>query len=73
MSSQGNQREWDKFQRVRNWFGANMRLLFPIILLAGVRSPCQAVAQVSQSGDGNRGKIFFQQSCAIRLAATLDK
>jgi hypothetical protein len=47
------------------------RSLFPIMFFSGLSLGSEAVAQVPQTGDSDRGKIFFQQSCAICHAATL--
>jgi len=47
------------------------RLLFAVMFFAGLSIVSEAVAQVPQAGDSDRGKIFFQQSCAICHAATL--
>ncbi len=45
--------------------------LFPILFLVGLGSAREAAAQVPPAGDANRGKIFFQQSCALCHATTL--
>ena len=47
------------------------RSLFPIMFLVGLGFARQAVAQVPQAGDADRGKIFFQQACALCHATTL--
>ena len=47
------------------------RSLFSIMFLVGLGLARQAVAQVPPAGDPNRGKIFFQQSCALCHATTL--
>jgi hypothetical protein len=41
------------------------------MFFAGLSIVSEAMAQVPQAGDSVRGKIFFQQSCAICHAATL--
>ena len=47
------------------------RSLFSILFFAGLSFASEAVAQVPQAGDADRGKIFFQQSCALCHATTL--
>jgi glucose/arabinose dehydrogenase len=41
------------------------------VFLAGLGTGNEAVAQVPQAGDTSRGKIFFQQNCALCHAASL--
>jgi cytochrome c2 len=47
------------------------RSLFPIVVFAALSLARAAVAQDPSAGDADRGKIFFQQSCAICHATTL--
>jgi glucose/arabinose dehydrogenase len=52
-----------------NFFARSLRSL--IFIIVGLSSMCKVAAQDLPAGDAGRGKIFFQQSCAICHATTL--